>query len=59
MDDLKSALDQAVNGTHLDDIPNHNDDSLFELADRVGHDGLRKLILAHARRLRDALEKLQ
>ncbi len=56
---LIAALDQACNGTHLDTIPNHNDDSLFEIAYRITNPADRKALLKHAERLQAALTALE
>jgi hypothetical protein len=54
---ILNVLDQAVNGTHLDDIPNHSDDSLQEIADSLP-EWPKKRLLAHAKRLSDLREHL-
>lgn len=59
LDEIRSALDQAVNGSHLDTVPNHDDDSLFEIADRVGAGNEGDKLLRHAVRLSRALDLLQ
>lgn len=56
---LIAALDQACNGTHLDKIPNHNDDSLFEIAYRLGNPADRRALLEHAKRLQAVLTALE
>lgn len=56
---LIAALDQACNGTHLDKIPNHDDDSLFEIAYRIPSSADRKALLKHAERLQAALTSLE
>lgn len=56
---LFAALDQACNGTHLDAVPNHNDDSLFEIAYRIPSSADRKALLKHAERLQAALTALE
>lgn len=56
---LIAALDQACNGTHLDKIPNHNDDGLFEIAYRIPNPTDRNALLKHAERLQAALTALE
>ena len=58
LDEIKSALDQVVNGSHLDTVPNHDDDSLFEIADRVGASNEGNKLFRHAVRLSHALDLL-
>ena len=58
LDEIKSALDQAVNGSHLDTVPNHDDDSLFEIADRAGANNEGNKLFRHAVRLSHALDLL-
>lgn len=43
-------LDQLANGSHLDDVPNHDDDSLSEIAHRCTC-GQRNSLLKHAGRV--------
>lgn len=43
-------LDQLANGSHLDDVPNHDDDSLSEIAHRCTC-GQRSSLLKHAGRV--------
>lgn len=49
-------LDQVLNGSHLDKIPNHDDDSIEEIADslpRGDMDWQRDRLFRHANRLRE------
>ena len=52
-----AALDQAANGSHLDDIPNHDDDSLRSIACRLPDGWARKHLLIHADRIDAAISK--
>lgn len=56
---LIAALDQACNGTHLDTIPNHNDDSLFDIAYRLENPADCRALLEHAKRLQAVLTALE
>lgn len=56
---LFAALDQACNGTHLDAVPNYNDDSLFEIAYRIKNPTDRLALLKHAVRLQVVLTALE
>jgi hypothetical protein len=50
-DALVDLLDQLANGSHLDKVPNHDDDSLRELARMHGD----KRLMRHAERIEAAL----
>ena len=55
--ELLEALDQAANGSHLDNIPNHDDDSLRSIACRLPDGWARKQLLLHADRIDAAIAK--
>ncbi len=55
---LIKTLDQLANGTHLDDIPNHSDDSLLDIASSLEHGSwAQKKLLKHFDRVDTAIAK--
>jgi len=56
---IESTLDQAANGSHLDDIPNHDDDSIRMIAFTLQHGWERTKLLAHADRLEMGLAAMK
>jgi hypothetical protein len=58
---IQNALDQAANGSHLDNVPNHNDDSIrmiaWSLENRLENMWARTKLLEHAERLEIAAIK--
>lgn len=55
--ELLSAADQVANGSHLDDIPNHDDNSLRMIASRIADPWAKRALLAHADRIDAAIAK--
>jgi hypothetical protein len=53
---LRTVLDQAANGQHLDDIPNHDDDSLRAIATRISDQWASRALLRHACRVEIAMK---
>lgn len=56
--EVHKELDQVVNGTHLDDIPNHKDDSLGEIAGDILCPHQRAAIRKHESHLRRLLTEI-
>ena len=60
---LIKTLDQLANGSHLDEIPNHSDDSLQDIAGFLGggwsnnSEWAQNKLLAHAKRVNTAIAK--
>lgn len=57
--ELRKSLDQLANGYHLDAIPNHDDDSLVSVANRVGHTWIGSVLRRHAVHVNEALRNTE
>lgn len=52
-------LDEMIHGTHLNEAPDHDDDSLREIADRLDDDWARSRLFRHIGRAETVLKRQQ